>query len=306
MNIKRILPTLMVLAVFLALWGYASSEDYFQEKPEKKEGTPLFKGLKPGEITSIAMEEKGKVRWKLDREEGKWMFKEPRPLPVDPVMVESWVQSFTELKGVEVVQKHPDAPGKYGLDQPQKRYRVTLENGKNILLAVGDSLPVEDGRYIRKDGKGPILRIGTGEIGFLDKKPLHLMKKEVVQVQEDLIKVFSVRWEESTLKAKKKKDDWKLENGKDAHDPDKLDGLFTDLTMLKAENLARPADDFKNGDPELEMEFTSEKGKKVLFYGNRKDDQVWIWKKEGKWAYPVAVSSVEDAIKEVKKKKEEK
>ncbi|SDC03731.1 protein of unknown function [Melghirimyces thermohalophilus] len=306
MNWKGTIPTLIALIVFAALWGVVSSQDLFQEKSDEKKEPPLFKGLKPEEITTISMEEKGEIRWKLVRKDGKWSFKEPRPLPVDPQMVESWLRSFTELKGAEVVQKSSDDLQKYGLKQPQKIYRVTRKNGEKIELAVGDALPVDNGRYIQKNGEGAILQIGTTDIGFLDKQVLNLMKKEAIHVQKENIKAFSFQWKGTTLKGKEIEGEWKLEKGKKTYDPDKLDRFLTSLASLQAKELAKRADEWKQNKPQLELTLTTDDGKKHLYFGVREEDQVWIRKKEGEWAYPVAVSSLEDALKQAEKEEEDK
>ena len=289
---RKYIPTLILVLVFLGGLGYAYSQNFFRASEEK----PAVKlvELDKSKIAGIRIAN-GQLTYQLVKKGNEWSFTDPDKYPVNPYTIDSWLSTLTTAEQGGVVEAAPEDTSRYGLDISKKGITVTDENGKVVTIAIGDALPTGSSDYARLD---------SGAVIQLDSNTATSLLPSITE----LVDTSPFAWDDANLKQltyKRGAAGWTLKNtSSDAASPawtlngqsikgadattvsGSLKYIVSDRLPVKASTLASAKDDFT-----LKL-VTTENGKeKTQTYTGKKDPDidtlVWVIPPGSEWAFAV-------------------
>jgi hypothetical protein len=309
---KRLLPTLIVVIVCIGGFWYASSQSYFQDKTVV--GANKLINLQEGDIQAIQLQVRDTTNLtssaellaltELSKKTTDWQMAKPAALPVNSFSVDSWNTAYAALTYEGIVEENPTNLVDYGLVEPKQYYQVTLKDGTVKKLLIGNALPIDGHVYAKFADAPKVYDLNEQVLQALMKRPLDFVDKAAIKLNYDNVKSIQMEWKGAKWLLEKAEADktvfettWKLD-GKErkANEGtailDKIVGLTT-AVMPKA--IAEvPMDS-----PELRItvvESVAGKDTSTAFIGKIEQDNVWIAKQGGAWAFAVPLASVQEAF----------
>ena len=168
--IKR--NTLILLALFVALAGFAVYLNYKPYTPAPDKNATPFPTMAPveflfpaeaGDVTRVSIESRAGESVRLERRNNAWVLTQPFEAKADQGSVEaaaSQVGALTVLSRLEL-----DAAAA-GLTSPAYTVTIGFSSGKVFITEIGDATPTDTGYYARKED-GSILVIDMYEMDAL-------------------------------------------------------------------------------------------------------------------------------------------
>ena len=144
--------TTVVLVVILA--GLAAYLVWIEPRTGGEAETEQAKvyTVSPEQVVGIEVQS-GEASVRLEREAGgAWRFAD-RAEPVDQLRLQS--VSLTGPTVRRTLEGVSDL-GQYGLDPPQARVRLKVQDGSEIVLHLGNRSPDASGRYLQRASDGPV------------------------------------------------------------------------------------------------------------------------------------------------------
>ncbi|WP_159885506.1 DUF4340 domain-containing protein [Paenibacillus puerhi] len=297
---KRLIPTIVLVVLCIGGFWYASSRDFFREKPPE---TPGLVTVKKDEVTGFTIRS-GASEIVMERKDGGWTMIQPSPLPLTAYDADAWVDKFASLKKDKLVTENAADLGQFGLAEPGQRYTVKLAGGTEQTLEVGDATPVSGYSYAKVSGSPQVFQLADATLQQLAKQPIDFMEKTAVKVEYEKVRSLSVDWKGTSWTLTKTEPDkssfeakWKLGErelpGVDAT------GYMDRAASLITEQLVKPTADVEGlNTPELRLSLkhAGDDGKETDtdYVGRADGELVWIARQGGEWAYAVPVGAVQE------------
>jgi len=132
------------------------SEKYFIQNNVKTEDDII----KPRQIVEIhVVNPNGEFNFARD-EDGEWLITQPVRTAADAITVESLARSLVFMTVDRVVEKNPEEPGKYGLDNPDIKIKYRLKDGGEWhRIYFGRRSPVEGSYYAMAPDEGEVVLV---------------------------------------------------------------------------------------------------------------------------------------------------
>lgn len=308
---KRLLPTLIVVIVCIAGFWYASSHSFFKEKAaeDKKLVT-----LKAADITAIQLQATDAASTnnqdaalkptELAKKSANWEMMLPAAYPVNSFGVDSWNDAYAALTYESVVEENPTNLADYGLVEPKQFFQVTLQDGTTKKLLIGNALPIEGHVYAKFADAPKVYDVTDQALEGLKKQPLDFINKNAVKLAYDNVKSIQFEWKGAKWLLEKAQADktvfestWKLD-GKERK-ANEGTAIMDKIVGLSTAVLPKAASEVKMDAPELKIIVTeSSAGKDTIstFIGKIDQDNVWIAKQGGAWAFTVPATAVQEAF----------
>jgi hypothetical protein len=145
-NAVTLLSLLIVLAAFIGLYvWYSGRTAVTKDVAEDTEKTTMAT-VDTSKVTAIHFICKDTdLNFKL--EDGVWKSAAEPDRPIDQDDVDSILKEMSNLQADQTLVKNTDNLAEYGLDDPYNYVQVTLEDGSNVSLSIGDELISSDGYY---------------------------------------------------------------------------------------------------------------------------------------------------------------
>ncbi|WP_281882871.1 DUF4340 domain-containing protein [Paenibacillus sp. YYML68] len=305
---KRLLPTLILVLVCIGGFWYASSQDFFKEKPEQ---LPALVQVQSGDVERFTIQN-GEAVTTLERQDGKWAMAMPSPLPLTSYGADAWVSSFVGLKKDKVVTADATDVSSFGLTEPKVKLTMQAAGGVEQVLEIGDKVPVGAAYYARLGGAGDVFQLSEGDYMSLVKQPLDFMDKNAVLVEYDKVRGLSVSWKDASWTLTKTEPDksafeskWTL--GERELAGNEALGFLDRAASLLTDQLPRRAAEVQGlGQPELRLELKNaaeDSGESTVTYtGKVEGDLVWIVRAGSDWALAVPMASVQELADHAKEK----
>ncbi|MDO3411223.1 DUF4340 domain-containing protein [Saccharibacillus sp. CPCC 101409] len=296
---RKYIPTLILLLIFLGGLGYAFSQNFFRE--EEAQAVKLA-DLDTSKIAGIRVAN-GDLTYRLVKNEEGWAFTEPDKYPVNSYAVDSLLSALSAAEQGGVIEEAPEDASQYGLDASKKGVTLTETDGAVVTLAIGGALPT---------GTADYARINDGSVIRLDSNTASSLLPSITE----LVDTSPFSWDDANLKEltyTRGPAGWTLANtASDATSPAwTLDGkpiedaqattvsgslkyIVSDRLPVKASTLSKAADDFT-----LKL-VTTENGKQTTqTYTGKKDPDVdtlvWVIPQDSGWAFAVKPEDLKSA-----------
>ncbi|UKS26187.1 DUF4340 domain-containing protein [Paenibacillus sp. HWE-109] len=294
---KRFIPTILLVVVCIGGFWYASSQNFFQEKKEEPKSLVVLKQEDVQSLTVQAADESVE----LARNDKGWDMKKPATVPINANQVDSWLDALGLVTSTKLVEAQASDAATYGLDKPVATYEVMMKDGSKKGLKVGTALPIQGFSYVQVEGSPAVYQVSDQSLSGLSKAPLDFADTSPFKFENDKVQSAKVTWKgQSWTLAKTDKDkvaaeaNWKLGDkelkGSDANP------LLDELIFLHSAALPQPAAQKTVAGGELKVELTlNVDGKDTtdVYEGKLDQDQVWLAKQGGQWAYPLTMADIQ-------------
>jgi hypothetical protein len=161
--------TLILIGVLLLIAGYV----YFfelnkEEEPSAEDLATVVFDVDVEQVLAVQVHEgdgSSVVVARVARESGQpWQIEVPVAEPAYDTKVTNTAQRLAELEATRMLEESPSDPAVYGLTEPRWTFVMTLADGSERTLIVGDQNPTKSGYYVRRGGESPVYLVGTSVI----------------------------------------------------------------------------------------------------------------------------------------------
>lgn len=310
---KKFIPTLLALAVFIGLFWYASGHSFFKKEDETIRKTAQLFSIKKEDVQGIYVKtDEGETE--LSLKDGSWTMQKPQDQPINHNLVGSWLDTYVSLSREEIVEDQASDLAKFGLDKPSAEYRVTLKNGESKLLQTGINLPTGGAVYAKLADSNQVFPVAEQSLMQLNKTPIDFVDRNPAKFDYDKVTRLDFSWNNQSWTLAKEEADKSLPESKWKVNQEELPGTMVSskldkLLFLTTEQLVEPASNHPEIKGELRIEVTEVKDgqeTKSVYLGQTSGDLVWITKEGGPWAYAIPAREVQDLASQGKLTEEEK
>lgn len=297
---KKFIPTLLLVVICASGIWYASSQSWFQEPPVNEEIPLVSLGDRIQEVVKISIQTtEGTVE--LSKQEDGWVMEQPASYPVNLFMVDSWLTAFAGITYTDLVDEEPADLDEFGLEAPERRFDLILNDGTTYTIMTGNASPVSDHYYAKLENAPEVYTIAGTAVQSLSKQPLDLIEKNVFKINYDKVQSIDFTWREKHwLLAKLEPDKapyesaWKLdgtqrEASEGASILDKMTTIYTGQLPVSVEEKAMEQ-------PELQIkvkEGDGEQASEVTFAGKIEGELIWVHKVGSPWIYSANVADID-------------
>lgn len=259
---------LAVIAVYVAALNFGG---------EKDENDISFADFKAEDIQKLAWEYSG-AEVVIERNEDSWSWTEDGDYPINLSKVEDMLSALTETKASTAIE---DADGaEYGLDGTKPTVTVTLADGKEITVSVGDTNSIVNECYIKLSGDENIYLVDTSVKNVFERTIDDLLQTEDLPYISDADRITVKKGSESmSLEAKKSgKNSYEWSCDGVALDADKVDELKNGLNSIAwTECVDYKADgtelsEYGFAEPQAELSWGNGEESVEIEFGNSTDD----------------------------------
>jgi hypothetical protein len=239
---RSLLTTLVVLVVAGAIGGAALwvTRDTEKKAQQKEKSAKLFDAFEKAKARKVKLLRDGKLVATVTRADSSapWKVAEPVATDADTTTVDTMLNAIADFK--QKTDLGEADPKQYGLDRPNTVVTVTLDDGKEQTLEIGETNPFDSSVYVRKGGDKTV-RIADGwEKAPFEKQLLDLRDKRVLHLDDSAdVRRIEVAGTSPSYKLEKEGTAWKLlapQQG--AADASTADRVATVLKSLRATGIA--------------------------------------------------------------------
>jgi hypothetical protein len=205
---------LIALAVLAGLGGAVWYTEKHPPEPKSDAGTKTEKiiSAKEDDIRRIQISHPaGGETLHLEKgDDGKWKITQPKAYKADETAVNSMVSSLASLNADQLVAEKNSDWTTYGLDPGKVRLEVTLRDGKQYKLTLGDDAPTGSGVYARLDGDARLFTIASYLKSNFDKSAADLRDKRILPFDSEKASRVTVTTKGQTLEFGKAGSTWQI------------------------------------------------------------------------------------------------
>jgi len=203
---------LIAALVLLGLGGAVYYSEKHPPQPKSDVKTEKILALEQDQIKKIRISRpSGGDTVELEKgDDGKWRMTEPKPYKADESSVSSMVSSLASLNADTVVNEKNSDWKSYGLEPGKIAVQITLKDGKEKKLLLGDDVPTTSGAYAELQGDPRLYTIASYVKSSIDKPASDLRDKRVLPFDSDKVSRVSVKTTEQTLEFGKAGTNWQI------------------------------------------------------------------------------------------------
>ena len=158
--------------VFLAaiVGGYVLLFE-LQQGPQREPDPPWFYNVHENDINHISVTYQGATQAFVKRETN-WFFDDGTGEPGESVDVSRWggiPLLLTGPRSRRLLEEQIDNPAFFGLDPPVTSIGITLRDGRQLNVLLGDSTPDGAGNYVQLEGDAPLFIVDITWGGVLNR-----------------------------------------------------------------------------------------------------------------------------------------
>ena len=280
-RVQRNLVMVVLASAVAAAVGYPAYEQYRLDEIKKNEANQEKRLFRFGKIDVVQGRlQAGATDITFVRDDkGFWQLTEPMKTPADAEAINGALSHFTGIKQDAMVAEDvsPAQLADYGLDDPEIRMSVTLEDGSRHELLVGARHPMAPQYYITDGEKKVIASAAATFHSMLARETFAFRDKKIVPWAVDLI-TSAALLEEGRVRFKVALTDdrWTVTDGEGrtmAGDPSAIRRLLLVLTRdLRAESF--PTDTFDPADPDQKKRYGFDEHSFTLVVTNKRGEEV--------------------------------
>lgn len=202
--LSLLLVMIIMIGATIALSKSNASKEQLEEETEN--------------ITILSLEEEAilELDWQFDKknlsfikEKKGWKNVNDDNFPVDENSINIIISNITEVLATQLVVKDAEDLSQYGLEKPELTISVTVSDGTNQVIKIGDEVPSDTGgRYCRMNEEQTVYVIPTSIYSAFAKTEQELLVlEETPEITADAIQNLSIQYsdEDTFLLEKNKK-----------------------------------------------------------------------------------------------------
>lgn len=307
---KRLSLTLLLVVIMIGGFWYAYSQNFFMEA--KIEPEPMVAIGKDDVVSFQIINNKHVPEYdevpllEMKKEEGQWAMAQPEPYPLNSYSSDSWVNALIAVLGVEKIEHEGHSLSEFGLETPRYEFVVQLADGTSRSLLVGDQTPVYGFSYVKTADSDEIYRANDEELKSLQKKPFDFLDKSPFQFEYNKLNSMYVEWLDEGWQITKDNPElmgyqstWKL--GTLELSADEGSSFIDRMINISTNKMIKPYSEIDFDEPEMRVMLVEDRGEAEpetsIYFGKiskDNEDEVWIAKLGGRWAYAVSLSQAEN------------
>ena len=289
MKAKQNLVLLIILVIFATV--VIIVERPFENKAKKveEEALPLFPELQADKVKKLEIKKSDKSTITLKNKDSVWYVVDKEEYPADPQAVDESIKKLQGLKKLNVVSTKKD---KHGLFEVKEGMGMEVsafgpEDKKVADLLIGKNGPDLFSTYIRRAESDEVFLVGEYLKGPFEREVNNWRDKRMFEFNADAVSELTIAHKDEVIAmSKDTKGEWQLEKPVSGiGDKDKVQEVLRTLSALRASDFADEAatKDSGLGTPEYQISVKLADGsKKTLSVGNKKDEQFFFAKSDGK------------------------
>lgn len=297
---KQWLPTLMLVLVCAAGIWYAAANDFFVTSEEEAKGVNELVALTNENIEKITIKS---LDYDIDLAlaDGTWVLNDKADLRLNSSNIDGWINALMLMVYSEVIDTNPSNLAEFGLEQPNARYEVRRKGKKNVVVEVGNELPISGSKYVKVNDSKAIYKVSTADLDLLNKGEIDFIEKNPIVVNYESTRRIQGSWQGSSFDLKmtangdtEEQKKWSL-NGKKDYTHDEAKQLLTDFVSWSTTIATKPIREFDTSVPDFKLSLTEGTGNKNEvreYIGMIGVEDVWIVEKGSKWAYSIPMETV--------------
>jgi len=184
MRRRRLTAILLILLfAFAALYFAADILNSSQSS------TDIY-NLESGSIARIQIKSRDN-RVGFEKVGDEWTIVEPVAYKTDTEMVRALVNKLESLDAIRVIEKRANNLGKYGLDNPRLSVTVSLINGTEKTLLIGEETASKYQFYVKDSQRDTVYTLSNTDVeAFGDGDPAVFRDRNLFYIDKDRINVF--------------------------------------------------------------------------------------------------------------------
>jgi hypothetical protein len=228
---------LILAAVVIAVLAYILLVERHRPTSEeaRKEAEKVLRDFDRDEVAGIVID-RGGARVRLEKVGEDWRLREPLDFPADSSRVSSTLGSVANLTVDRRLASDEVDPAQYGLDEPTAELTLTMADGGERVIAVGDEMPLESTRALRVDDGAEIVIASGWFVSDLEREVDDWRSRDVIDFMENDIASIDIESGVDSIRAVRLDDEWQLLRPlADMADGDHLGSLISDLRSMRIE-----------------------------------------------------------------------
>ena len=288
--------TIWLTAAFIGLVLYHFLIDVPTEKRQKEEKARSEKVLlfEAKDVESLTLSGKnGPVA--LERvDTSAWKMTEPVEALGDSATVSDFLSLLKQLNFIRMVEETPADVSVFGLDTPSLQISLSLKNGEEKGIRVGDDHPMGGKIYLTRAGEDKVLTAGVAR-NQLDLSVYELRDKAILTFDTSQVIKLERAHNDKTLTFEKKEDTWNLSEGISTARGD-ADKILNLINTIRAARIKKFIDEqpetlapFGLDQPTLRLTLTNSKSDTPfsLLVGIEKDESYYAKTVNGKNVFAI-------------------
>lgn len=175
---------LIAAAVLLAALGggvwYSNRLEADKAGKPPADASPKLIDTKEDQFTKLEIAKKGAAPVIVERAGSSWKMTAPKPLPVDPEAIASIASTLASFGSDKLVEEKATDLSAFGLNDPSLSVAISMKDGKNKKLLIGDETPTGGGSYAKLDGDPRVFTIHSYNKSSIDKTWKDLRDKRLL------------------------------------------------------------------------------------------------------------------------------
>lgn len=267
----------IAVAVLIVLGGllYWSSYHKPSEAAAPSAAATTILKTDPGSVVEVSLGRKRGASVTLEKgRDNLWQITRPEPYPADQDAVSGLLGSLSNLDADRVVEDKAGDLEPYGLGDPSLTLNLTLKDGKDRKLLLGDDTPAGGNVYALLAGDPRIFAISSYSKTSLDKGLNDLRDKRMLRVQPDQVRGATLEKKDQVIEFGRTKDGWQILKPSPLRaDAFAVDELVRSVATAQMDlNAKDAAAEFAKGAPVATVRLASDQGTETLAVRKNKDD----------------------------------
>lgn len=264
----RLRNTLLLALIFAALAGYLYFVEIDKAAEEAKKKTLFtFDTEAVIGVTLVYPDRTIEVK----RSDGKWRLTQPVDDLADEPTVTNLVRAIADCEVKSTLDDVPTDLAPFGLDKPKVEVKVALKDRELPAIKVGKNTPVGFSTYIQRADEPKVYLTAAAFASGTDKQVKDMRDKQILTVDDDAIRRFTVERPGSKIVLKKTEQEWLLEEP--ISGPADASTVRSFLSTVKA---LRATDFAAEQTTDLAAFGLDQPKIAVTLYGDKEDDQKQI------------------------------
>ncbi|HOQ17367.1 MAG TPA: DUF4340 domain-containing protein [Defluviitaleaceae bacterium] len=202
---KKIIPTLLAVIIFLAAYAYYCYYEKTYEVPEDE--TIYVWQLEKNKITHIDITHENQSI-QLVRDGQSWNITQPIEFPADDFNVNTLLGRFNTLQATAFVEENSSHLSNYGVDSSKTSITFTDDEGNSNTLILGNEAPLSKGIYVYNKNNNSIYTISSRLLEDLSFDLDFFRDKILLSFKKEYIEKIKIENEGKTFEIQLKDDQW--------------------------------------------------------------------------------------------------